>query len=796
MISTLLVDNWRFCIAGEDPGYMRPQTQDLGWLKAEVPGYVHTDLMRHRVIGDPFVEKQELGCRWVDERDWIYECTFDWSARDGLPNRALVFEGLDTVADVYLNGQMIGSFDNMFLKHELNVSDLLADGENTLRIYFHSAVRVGDERRSKYFAENGIAKETAWFDERAFIRKAGCMSGWDWGPRLVSCGIWKPIELIEYESRIQSVSAGQTYVGGGRFQVDVQVDVEGAGEVEVFWNGSPVERSFETADAIWWPNGEGDAVLHDLEVRLGEQVVKKKVGLRTIELRRQPDEVGTSFEFMVNGWPVWSRGANWIPHDTFLTRVNREDIFASIERYRKLGMNMLRVWGGGVYESEDFYDACDAAGIMVWQDFPYACSYYPDGEAEQKRAYEEAVTEIKRLKGRTSLALWCGNNENRALWSGKWGGVETAPDRFYGEVIYDEVLKRAVADTDPSRTYVESSPLLVNGLVPETLMPAQLHSDDHYWDVWHGQGDWVHYHDSKTRFSSEFGFASSCSRDAWGLVSDRDMSIEDASVDWHNKTSKTSEEFQAYVEIHYPKSESLDDWIYYSQLNQRDAMRCAIEHYRSNPACRGALIWQINDCWPVQSWALEDSARRLKPAGFELIRLYAPVLIGANLVDQEVQITVCNDSANELRDTAVVEFMDGWGEVLGQSKLEVCLAGNEREMQSVPLLCGAKIARITLKSGVCPDRHLLVDEPKDYQFEAVPLQATCDGETLVVRCPGYVHDLAIWNDSSADKCVVESDGIVGLRPYTGRDLTLKFNVGECGRLRARSLAGEHEICFE
>jgi beta-mannosidase len=794
MISTSLSKNWKICLDGENPGYHRPQTQDLGWVEAEVPGYVHTDLIRHGVIGDPFVEKQELGCRWIDERDWIYECTFRWSAKEGLPNRALVFDGLDTIADVYLNEVLIGSFDNMFLRHEIDVSGSLVEGENSLRICFRSAVRVGGERRTKFYADNGIDTKTAWFDERAFVRKAGSMSGWDWGPRLVSCGIWKPVELVEFASRIQSVSVGQEYLGDGRFRVSVDTDIEGSGEPEIFWNGSPGGQSFETSDPMWWPVHEGAPALHDLEVRLGDQVVRKKVGLRTIELVREPDEVGTSFEFLVNGRRVWCRGANWIPHDSFLTRVSREDIFAAVERYRRLGMNMLRVWGGGVYESEDFYDACDAAGILVWQDFPYACSYYPDDEHYQQVAFDEAVQQINRLKDRTCLAIWCGNNENRALWSGKWGGEETAPDRFYGAVIYDEVLKRAVAENDPSRPYIESSPLLVPGLVDEAHTPAQRHSDDHFWDVWHGRGDWCFYRDSETRFSSEFGFASACSLEAWKLVSGRELSPTDPAVRWHDKTNKPWDVYKGMVEIHYPESDTIEDWVYYSQLNQRDAMRAALEHYRSNVACRGALIWQANDIWPVQSWALEDYARLVKPAGFEMRRCFAPVMIAADVVGDVLKVVVCNDSQSEFSGALRIRWTGGSGDVILEERKVIESGVDARTTVGFELNRSATFVEVLVEGNPELTRFVNLVEPKDVRLAAQKLIVERSGDEVTVICPGFVFDLAIWDESDAHRLVDLETGVAGCRVWTGHDLRIQFRAsGDALQLRARSIAGSHAL---
>ncbi|MCC2672892.1 MAG: glycoside hydrolase family 2 immunoglobulin protein beta-sandwich, partial [Armatimonadetes bacterium] len=660
MRTTLLHSGWSFLHLDPGPGYPQPNVQRQRWLPASVPGHVHLDLMANGVIQDPFVRLGELGCRWVDEADWAYRTTFHWTPDPSLPRRVLQFEGLDTVCEVSLNGERIAAHDSMFLPLEVDVTDRLREGENELRIDFRSPVQVGQERRAAYFAAEGLPNVLERFDERAFVRKAGYMSAWDWGPRLLSCGIWRPVALVEYAARIRSFTVRQEPLPDGRFRVWTETVVDGDAEVTLTFgehSASSSSTALQELDLVldearlWWPNGMGEQHLYPASVRLGNgQEVRKRIGLKTIALRREADEFGESFEFVVNGRPLWARGANWIPNDSFPSRVTVRDYHAQIADCRALGFNMLRVWGGGFYEAEPFYDACDEAGILVWQDFPYACCYYPDGPAEQEVARAEAAHHVRRLRDRASLALWCGNNENHQMWQEKWGVPTDHPPRYYGEPIYEAVLPGVVAELDPGRPYIPSSPI---GIPPTGPQAGKVNSggygDSHYWDVWHGRGDWRFYLDSDARFSSEFGFASSCSLALWDrTLVPGDREFEGPIVRWHDKTKKAWETCRGYVTDHYPEPQTLEDWVYYSQLNQRDALRCGIEHYRRGEFCKGSLIWQFNDCWPVESWAVQDYRRLLKPAGYELARLYADRLVSLVGAEGEEAVHVVNDGATEL----------------------------------------------------------------------------------------------------------------------------------------------------
>jgi len=803
MKETPLDSGWTFTQRVRDLGYTQNAVQAQEWLQATVPGYVHLDLVANGIVQDPFYGMGELGVRWVDESDWSYRASFDWAPDGRLPKRELRFEGLDTVCRVYLNGQQIAAHDNMFVPVEIDVTDILRDGSNELLVEFDSAVRVGQERRARYFESEGLPVNTANFDERSFVRKAQYMSAWDWGPRLVSCGIWQPVKLREYAARIVSFEVLQKRLPDGRFHVWSETVTEGEGELTLTFDdqtitsssSSKVEIDLVVEDPVlWWPSGMGEPDLYRATAKLGEQIVPRKIGLRTIELRREPDQFGESFEIVVNGRPTWIRGANWIPNDSFPSRVTRSDYQSQVGTALYLGINMLRVWGGGLYELDDFYDACDLMGVLVWQDFAFACSYYPDDSAALDVVSREAEHQIRRLRSRASLALWCGNNENHMMWVHKWGG-DRNPSRYYGETIYNDLLPKLLDRLDPLMPYIESSPI-GPAENPKAHVNDGGSGDSHYWNVWHGQGDWNFYRDSTARFSSEFGFASAPSLAQWeACLPDPHEPPDGSTVRWHDKTGKGWEKFRSYVELHYPASETLEDWTYYSQLNQRDALRFGIEHYRRSAFCKGVLIWQFNDCWPVQSWAVQDGLRLLKPAGYELSRLYADWLLS---IDGGTVYGI-NDHTEpwsaELK-VEVLALADG-SAVLSASETFELAVGERRALWSLPA------------GGWDPAQHILcastnsgcrtistLAEPKDLQLGPILFKVADTGERVAITVTGVAVDLVVWDPDDAFNLLPLNIGVPGVMAQTVINETVQFGYRKPPeRVMLRSLAGVQEIAL-
>ncbi len=807
-----LHDGWQLAARRWLAPSARLGTSALGWLPARVPGHVHLDLERHRVIADPFRGLHELGVQWVDEEDWVYRTTFAYTPDPALPRRVLRFEGLDTVARVFLNGAELAQHDDMFVPLELDVTDLLQP-VNELRVELASAVRVGRERRARYLEWEGLPPATLRFDEQAFVRKAQYMFGWDWGPRLVSAGIWQPVVLVEHAGRLTGVRCRQRHAPGGEVALTVDATHEEAGEpLEVlhFLEGreAPLrdgEPALLADPERWWPAGLGPQRLHLLESflvpagttsradaeRTARDRRRTRLGFRTVELRQEPDEAGAAFELAVNGQPVWCVGANWIPDHSFPSAIEPRRLRAQLLRARAMNMNMLRVWGGGLYESDAFYDACDELGLLVWQDFTYACSYYPDDAAALEVARGEAAAAVRRLRNHPSLALWCGNNENQLMFQDGWEDPARHPPRLYGAEIYDRVLPEVVGAEDGERPYVAGSPL---GGAP---INAGGTGDQHCWDVWHGRGDWAFYSGSTARFCSEFGFAAAPGHAALRRMfagGDPDplrLPVDDRVARWHDKTAKPLETFRAMVELHYPAARDLEEWAYFTQLNQRDALRHGIEHWRRSPLCRGTLVWQLNDCWPVQSWSVVDGQGQEKCAGQELRRLYAPALASLERAGDSMRLWVQLDNASApVGGTARLEARGTLdGAVLAAWEEEVELAPGERRMV-FEVEAGAFEPTTTLVVATFAGTRTfrLLVEPKDARLAAATISARLAGDRLLLRTDAPVVDLFLF-DAGGGLSLLEN----WLTLPEATEVALPASGTLRGTLTARSLAGRHAV---
>lgn len=799
METTYLYRGWEFV--------QRSKADKGEWLEAQVPGHVHLDLVRHGVIAHPFERMHEAGAQWVDAEDWSYRCRFVWSPKPGLPRRVLRFEGLDTIAHVSVNGERVAISENMHVPLEVDVTETLREGENEVRVDFLSAVRIGNERMAEYLAEQSLPNDVARFEERSFVRKAQYMFGWDWGPRLVSCGIWKPVSLVEYAARLTDVWIRQRHHDNGSVALTIVTEVEGDAKVSMVVEAPdgeetkvpPAGKLTIKEPYLWWTHDLGEPHLYSLHVTLegtdgASQTVTKRFGLREIRLVQEPDEHGSSFQFELNGFPIYARGANWIPDHSFPSAITGQQIHDQFARMVDMNMNMVRVWGGGLYESDAFYDFADETGVLVWQDFAYGCAYYPDTGAWQEIAREETASNVKRLRNHASLALWCGNNENLTMWHSAWGGKEHQPPRYYGEHLYDGVIPAVLKELDPERDYIPSSPY--GG---EHANQGGV-GDQHCWDVWHG-GDWRKYTASTARFCSEFGFSASPSADVWQeTLGEDDLDPRSPVVRWHDKTGKSPDEYHGLVHLHYPEIETLEDLVFYSQLNQRDALRFGIEHYRRSEFCKGTLIWQLNDCWPVQSWAVVDARGNYKAAAFELRRLYAPTLVSIERDGEIARVHCVNDSGDPVKDELMVRAVSlVTGERLGEWKKTASLEpGKRRVVLEVPLKGLNTSETVLVAAWGEADAWQLLAEPKHARLGEFDIYATVNGdEGLAIHAEGPVLDLMLggydWDHGLADGGPIQGPGtqIVLSLPEGG--------VYELGYVKppksliGRSLAGLHEI---
>lgn len=770
--------------------------QDIVLEDGYVPSHVHSLLITAGKISHPFLGLFESECSWVDERVWVYSTSFFWFAIEGLEHTELQFEGLDTFCDIFLNDEKIASHENMFIPLNVDASKLLNSGKNELKIYFYPPVIEAKKRREAYFKEQSLPADVACFEIRAFARKAQYMYGWDWGPTLPSCGVSGPIRLVDFSNRIDDIWVQQTE-SEDNFVLSITTKTVAPTELThrlLDPDGNVVAKRTGDGEFIvpnakrWSPEHPNLYTLHSsLTNSIGDVIDQKitQLGLRTLRLIQEPQgDGGTSFRFELNDHPIWVRGANWIPDHSFPTTITREQLRNRLFQAKNMGMNMLRVWGGGIYETEDFYDLCDELGILVWQDFPYACSLYPDTGEHAEAARVEAEINVKRLRNRACLAIWCGNNENQQVFEDAWGGIEKRAPRFFGEHLYEKVLPEVCAEHDPSRPYIPGSPHSIDGVKNNDGTTG----DQHFWDVWHGRGDWTYYSDSNARFCSEFGFLASPSLDVWRWVlPSLDVQPDNAIVAAHNKSNKPS--YLELVELHYPPVKTLEDLVYTTQLNQRDALRFGIEHFRFFPYCAGTLFWQLNDCWPVQSWAVIDSFGREKAAGIEMSRLYNDLLVAVRF-----EPTPCVKIHSLKRKKVMDECVISWVSMDGKKRHNECLnltiepqtiteiELDTPEWEGVPAL-------VYVTFGGCFGWKLTC-EPKAVQCNPKPILVQMNGATASISCEDMpVVDLWIYCE---ERELQVTPNFITLLPGSTKEVRIH---GDIESLRARSLFGEHALDF-
>ena len=647
-------------------------TTEKKWLSAIVPGCVHTDLLKAGKIPDPFWGANEEKLQWIEERDWEYRAIFSLPAdlREE-ETIELVADGLDTVATVRLNGREIGRTENMFSGYRWTVKSLLRRGENELVIHFTSALRHIRANRTAH-APREINDPVG---RCTVIRKQQCQFGWDWGPRFVTAGIWRDLRLEAWSgNRLESVRVTQTHAPDGSVTLafapelarpDLAVRLEGT----VTLDGHVVARIENQKakienPALWWPAGQGAQPLYQLDVTVqsatGAEVGRwsRRIGLRTIALDRHADAWGESFQFLVNGRPIFAKGANWIPAHSFVAGLTRADYARDLRSAAAAHMNMIRVWGGGIYESEDFYDLCDELGLLVWQDFMFSCTPCPGDDAFAASVGGEAEFQIKRLRHHACLALWCGNNE---VWSCNHKDL-VAPGhavlREAYERIFHRVLPPIVAAHDGVTPYWPSSPW--RGDIAVDHATGEQRGDTHYWEVWHARHPVKDYEKRAFRFVSEFGMQSysSPATNATFCPVAGDGNVFGPVMENHQKNRAGNQIILDYVSRRYRFPKSQDDLIYLSQLNQAYCMQTGVEHYRrQTPRCMGALYWQLNDCWPVASWSSIEFTGRWKALHFLARRFFAPALATAFVPGDETT-TIGNYRRSSVREVQLYTVYD------------------------------------------------------------------------------------------------------------------------------------------
>lgn len=775
---------------------------EIADVPASVPGCVHTDLLSAGLIPDPYLDFHENELAWIGHADWRYHTTFDW-AGTGATRTDLVCAGLDTVATVELNGVEVGRTANMHRSYRFDVHALLRDGRNTLTVRLDSAFRYAEAQRARLGD-----RPNSYPAPFNFVRKMACNFGWDWGPSLVTAGIWQPIGLHAWtvarlaEVRPLVTLAGQT----GR--VDVHIGLERTTDAPVTVvatvGGQRVEVAVPAGEHTatlrltvpdvrrWWPRGYGEQPRYDLDVALRDEDGaeldrwRRLIGFRDVRVDTTPDADGTPFTIVVNDRPVSARGFNWIPDDCFPHRVTRTEYAARLRDAAEAGANTLRVWGGGRYESDEFYDVADELGLLVSQDFLFACAAYPEEEPIAGEVVAEAREQVTRLASHPSLVAWLGNNEN--LWGhADWGWESALDGRTWGAGYYLEVLPRIVAELDPTRPYWPGSPWSGD---PKRHPNDQAHGTTHIWDVWN-QLDYSHYADYRPRFVAEFGFQGPATYSTLRLaVTTGELAPDSPALLHRQKAQDGNGKLRRGLAGHLPDPDTFDDWHWATQLNQARAVRFGVAHLRSlHPLCTGALVWQLNDCWPVTSWSAVDSNGRRKPLWYALRQAFAERLLTvrpAGAAPDGLDLVAVNDTDTEWTGQVSAVRSSFAGDPL--AKTVVDLAVPPRGAVRLPLpgevstpddpateLLAVTGDGVRLHHFFREDVALSLPEPR---YE-VRVTETGNGLEVTVTAGSLLRDLALFPDRLDPESTVD-DMLVTLLP--GESAT--FQVHGAGRAEA------------
>lgn len=765
------------------------------WLPASAPGTVHQDLLAAGRIPDPFIGLNEHAVQWVGETDWLYRCQFHLPPDFEGDHVALCFDGLDTFATVWLNGQQILVSDNMFVPQRVAVGTLLQAGQNALQILFESALRRGKEREAHY------GPLAVWNGDpsRVYVRKAQYHYGWDWGPVLMTAGPWRAVRLEAYTGRITELHCPVTVTEDLQTAtLPVTVTVEGthsagtsialalydpAGvlidQATLPVNSPSVNHTFTvTNPRLWWPRGYGEQALYQLEATLqqGESVLDQqtqRLGVRHLVLRQEAltNEPGSTFLFVINQIPIFCGGANWIPADSFIPSITAERYRAWLQLAADGNMVMVRIWGGGLYEEDLFYDTCDELGLLVWQDFMFGCGIYPAHAEFQTSVRAEAEAAVRRLRHHPSLAIWCGNNEDYAIaqsiraYDATFNGDFTST-RFPAREIYERLLPAICATLDPTRPYWPGSPYGGADSGNQTI------GDRHTWDVWHGRmAPYQDYPKYSGRFVSEFGMqAHPALATIEAFAEPAERFAESRTMEHHNKATDGPRRLAVYVNDTVRAPADLPSAIYATQLVQAEALGAAIRGWRrrfGGPgayAVAGALVWQINDCWPVTSWAMVDYWLRPKPAYYVVRRELAPLVVGLAKADGGAAVWAVNESTAPVVANVVLTRWTLAGEEVATEERTISLAAHQATELGFCAFDAAQsevLAARLLVEGAIVSRAALWPEPFKYLTLPDPaLQIAQTGETLRLRVARPTKGLWL----SAGDGVAWSDNMIDLLP--------------------------------
>ena len=719
---------------------------DQKWYEAQVPGCIHTDLLNNNLIPDPFYGTNEKDLQWISDENWEYKRTVEIN-NEFLSRKVqfLKFHGLDTYAKVYVNGKLLIESNNMFHPWQASVKDIFQLGENEILISFESPVQKILPKMSKMEyelpADNDQIRKTS-----PHTRKAPYHYGWDWGPSFATCGIWQNVEVIAYDFFvINDVHVDQIEIHPHNANIGINVDITSEMELEaellIIEPKSKINisksvklkkgknnfhRSLDIINPeLWWPNGHGRQDMYEFEVYLKnddcQDLKKVKIGLRDFKVQLKEDEDGNSFAFIVNGKPIFSKGANWIPGDSFTTRMTKYSYKQLLENAVNANMNTVRVWGGGIYESEDFYDLCDELGLIVWQDFMFACSLYPGNDDFLESVKKEAEYQITRLRNHPSIGLWCGNNEIAVAWH-NWGWKEKYPESVFFKdykKLFHELLPKLCHSLDKSRLYWPSSPGYDLSL-PKTGQELNK-GDVHYWGVWHGGDELSSFFDNIGRFMSEYGmqsFPNPATVDYFCPLKEQD--IDSDIIKAHQKASLGNGNIMKYILMYYNEPKDFSSFIMLSQIMAGEAIKVAVESHRmAMPYCMGSLYWQLNDCWPGASWSSLDYFGNWKALHYYAKKFFSPLLICADIQSEIMSVYVVNDGDLIEKSKILIELYDIKGTLVFEEIVIMDINANSSTNvysdKKEKVLNGLNAKNVMLRTSIDVDGVIV--STNDYLFE-------------------------------------------------------------------------------
>ena len=775
---------------------------------AKIPGSIHSDLFINELIPDPFTDQNEEKLQWIDTSTWIYSLEFH-KPKNLHPQShvELVFKGLDTYSEIYLNDSLLGSTNNMFVPWEFSIDPTILKNKNTLTLKFKPSKEIEQALYSglPYPLPGG---------SRSCTRKAAYQYGWDWVPSYVSCGIWQDVELHTWEtakintfnytiekldSNIAIVNLKTEIHATKDFTGHFEINTENQ-DLKYSFNEVPIKKGTHNYDfqieinkpQFWWTHNLGEPYIYNFEIQLLEKNQKYdsqkiNVGLRTIELVQNPDEYGKSFYFKLNNIPVFMKGANYVPQSSFPGAVSDANYRKIISDAKLANMNMLRVWGGGIYEKDIFYDLCDKEGILIWQDFMFANTMYPKDSLFLENIKNEARFQVKRLSNHPSIAVWCGNNEIDEAWH-NWGWSNNYSKEDSAEIwnnyenIFHHLLPSVVKEVSPTISYTSSSPLFGRG-----NPRSSFEGDNHYWYVWHDAYDFNWYNKVTGRFMSEFGFQSFPSIETIDFFDNSpNKSIDSEIMLAHQKHHKGNFLINHYMKDYYPVPDNFEDFVYVSQLLQAEGIRTGIlAQRRAKPFCMGSLYWQLNDCWPAISWSSIDYSGNWKALHYYAKRDFKNTIAIPYINKDSLKIYVISDDLKNIDIKINIFLMDFYGQKKFKSSIEAKNVTNESRLvfnESIENILKQNntqnhLVYIELKHNekLIDTRTVLFEKPKDLQLDKInfysKINTIKDGYEIVLNSSVFIKSLFIETDFDGKL----SDNYFDLIPGIEKRITFKTN---------------------